>query len=86
MMQHYGREIVAKELGLSEDHPDVERVYLAVYKSFMEVLEFLPIILFLVHTLKGETSSIDHLESNRLKQTRILSSWQVNPVRMLEIS
>lgn len=77
---------MAKELGLSEDHPDVERVYLAVYKSFMEVLEFLPIIIFLVHTLKGETSSIDHLESNRLKQTRILSSWQVNPVRMLEIS
>lgn len=77
---------MAKELGLSEDHPDVERVYLAVYKSFMEVLEFLPIILFLVHTLKGETSTIDHLESNRLKQTRILSSWQVNPVRMLEIS
>jgi len=29
---------VAKELGLSKDHPDVQRVFLAVYKSFMEVL------------------------------------------------
>lgn len=37
--KHYGREIVAKELGLSEDHPDVERVYLAVYKSFMEGID-----------------------------------------------
>ena len=37
-MQHYGQEIVAKELGLKRDHPDVHRVFLAVYKSFMEVL------------------------------------------------
>lgn len=29
---------MAKELGLSEDHQDVQRVFLAVYKSFMEVL------------------------------------------------
>jgi hypothetical protein len=37
-LQHYGKEIVAKELGLSEDHPNVELVFLAVYRSFMEVL------------------------------------------------
>lgn len=30
---------MAKELGLSEDHPDVQRVFLAVYKSFMEVFQ-----------------------------------------------
>lgn len=28
---------MAKELGLKIDHPDVQRVFLAVYKSFMEV-------------------------------------------------
>ncbi|KAG0586714.1 hypothetical protein KC19_2G111500 [Ceratodon purpureus] len=37
--KHYGKEIVAKELGLSEDHPDVQRVFLAVYKSFMEAID-----------------------------------------------
>ncbi|KAL3699304.1 hypothetical protein R1sor_017326 [Riccia sorocarpa] len=37
--KHYGEEIVAKELGLDLQHPDVERVYLAVYKSFMEAID-----------------------------------------------
>lgn len=37
ILQHYGQEIVAKELGLSEDHPDVQRVFLTMYKSFVEV-------------------------------------------------
>ncbi|KAL2609437.1 hypothetical protein R1flu_028010 [Riccia fluitans] len=37
--KHYGEEIVAKELGLDPQHPDVQRVYLAVYKSFMEAID-----------------------------------------------
>lgn len=37
--KHYGREIVAKELGLPQSHPDVEQVFLAVYKSFMEAID-----------------------------------------------
>lgn len=36
--QHFGKEIIAKELRVEEDHPDVHRLYLAVYKSFMEVV------------------------------------------------
>lgn len=43
ILQHYGQEIVAKELGLKKDHPDVQRVFLAVYKSFMEVFTFVEI-------------------------------------------
>ncbi|KAL6581503.1 hypothetical protein OROMI_007426 [Orobanche minor] len=34
--QHFGMEIIAKELQLDEGHPDVHRLFLAVYKSFME--------------------------------------------------
>jgi hypothetical protein len=37
VLQHYGKEIVAKELGLPIEHPDVQTVYLAVYKNFLEV-------------------------------------------------
>jgi hypothetical protein len=36
-LQHFGKEIIAKELGLNEDHEDVHRLYLAIYKSFVEV-------------------------------------------------
>ena len=35
--QHFGKEIIAKELEVDEEHPDVNRLFLAVYKSFMEV-------------------------------------------------
>jgi hypothetical protein len=37
ILQHFGKEIIAKELQLNEDHEDVHRVYLAIYKSFVEV-------------------------------------------------
>jgi hypothetical protein len=37
LFQHFGLEIVAKELGVDISHPDVERVYKAVYKYFVEV-------------------------------------------------
>jgi uncharacterized UPF0160 family protein len=37
ILQHFGKEIIAKELQLNEDHEDVHRVYLAIYKNFVEV-------------------------------------------------
>ncbi|GAB2277908.1 hypothetical protein Dimus_012606 [Dionaea muscipula] len=37
--KHFGKEIVAKELQLDEEHPDVFRVFIAVYKSFMEAID-----------------------------------------------
>ncbi|BBM99180.1 MYG1 exonuclease [Marchantia polymorpha subsp. ruderalis] len=37
--KHFGEEIVAKELGLDKTHPDVQKIYLAVYKSFMEAID-----------------------------------------------
>lgn len=37
LLQHFGKEIIAKELQVDEGHPDVHRLFLAVYKSFMEV-------------------------------------------------
>lgn len=37
ILQHFGKEIIAKELGVHEDHEDVHRLYLAIYKSFVEV-------------------------------------------------
>lgn len=37
--KHYGLEIIAKELQLDEGHPDVYRLYLAVYKSFLEAID-----------------------------------------------
>jgi uncharacterized UPF0160 family protein len=37
--KHFGKEIIAKELEVSEDHEDVHRLYLAIYKSFVEALD-----------------------------------------------
>ncbi|KAK1307209.1 hypothetical protein QJS10_CPA10g00622 [Acorus calamus] len=37
--KHYGREIIAKEIRLDEGHQDVHRLFLAVYKSFMEAID-----------------------------------------------
>lgn len=37
LLQHFGKEIIAKELQVDEGHPNVQRLFLAVYKSFMEV-------------------------------------------------
>lgn len=37
--KHHGREVVATRMGLPADHPDVETVYLAVYKNFMEAVD-----------------------------------------------
>nr|CAD1819036.1 unnamed protein product [Ananas comosus var. bracteatus] len=37
--KHYGKEIIAKELQLDEDHQDVQRLYLAVYKNFIEAID-----------------------------------------------
>ncbi|KOM58212.1 hypothetical protein LR48_Vigan11g124600 [Vigna angularis] len=35
--KHFGKEIIAKELKVDEVHQDVHHIYLAVYKSFMEL-------------------------------------------------
>ncbi|XP_066319242.1 uncharacterized protein [Miscanthus floridulus] len=37
--KHFGKEIIAKELGVNEDHEDVHRLYLSIYKSFVEALD-----------------------------------------------
>ncbi|MFS8029790.1 putative metal-dependent protein hydrolase [Helianthus anomalus] len=37
--KHFGTEIIAKEVQLDEGHPDVHRLYLAIYKSFMEAID-----------------------------------------------
>ncbi|CAN4082254.1 unnamed protein product [Withania somnifera] len=37
--KHFGKEIIAKELQVDEEHPDVLRLFLAVYKSFMEAID-----------------------------------------------
>eukprot|EP00249_Psilotum_nudum_P005391 c18828_g1_i1 orf=164-1345(-) len=37
--KHFGHEIIAKELGLDLSHSDVERVYLAVYRNFLEAID-----------------------------------------------
>ncbi|CAL5442789.1 unnamed protein product [Camellia sinensis] len=37
--KHYGMELIAKELQLDDRHPDVHRLYLAIYKSFMEAID-----------------------------------------------
>ncbi|KAH0922983.1 hypothetical protein HID58_023001 [Brassica napus] len=39
LVQHFGKEIIAKELNVDQDHPDVLRLFLAVYKSFMEAID-----------------------------------------------
>lgn len=38
VFQHYGLEIIAKELQIDQTHPDVHRLFLAVYKNFIEVV------------------------------------------------
>lgn len=37
--KHYGNEIIAKLMGCSQDEPDVQVMYLQVYKSFMEAID-----------------------------------------------
>lgn len=37
--KHFGREIVAAAMQRPQDNPDVEAVYLAVYKNFMEAID-----------------------------------------------
>ncbi|KAL8148460.1 uncharacterized protein LOC141708301 isoform X1 [Apium graveolens] len=37
--KHYGLEIIAKEIQLDKEHPDVYKLYLAVYKSFIEAID-----------------------------------------------
>ncbi|KAL8552886.1 hypothetical protein ACS0TY_001534 [Phlomoides rotata] len=37
--KHFGKEIIAKELEVDEDHPDVDRLFLAVYRNFMEAID-----------------------------------------------
>ncbi|KAI5084057.1 hypothetical protein GOP47_0000226 [Adiantum capillus-veneris] len=37
--KYYGPEIIAKELSLHVKHPDVDRVYIALYKSFVEAID-----------------------------------------------
>ncbi|KAJ7959393.1 UPF0160 protein MYG1, mitochondrial-like [Quillaja saponaria] len=37
--KHYGLEIIAKELQLDEGHPNVHRLFLAIYKNFMEAID-----------------------------------------------
>ncbi|KAG5060153.1 hypothetical protein AAZX31_01G092100 [Glycine max] len=37
--KHFGKEIIAKELEVDEEHRDVHHIYLAVYKSFMEAID-----------------------------------------------
>ncbi|CAI5477347.1 unnamed protein product [Closterium sp. Yama58-4] len=37
--KHYGQEVVAGLMGLPQTHADVHKVYLAIYRSFMEALD-----------------------------------------------
>ncbi|CAA0843240.1 Metal-dependent protein hydrolase [Striga hermonthica] len=37
--RHFGKEIIAKELQVDEEHPDVHRLFLVIYKSFMEAID-----------------------------------------------
>lgn len=37
--KHYGLEIIAKEIQQDKGHPDVYKLYLAVYKSFIEAID-----------------------------------------------
>ncbi|XP_010252461.1 PREDICTED: UPF0160 protein C694.04c [Nelumbo nucifera] len=37
--KHFGMEIIAKELQLDKGHPDVHRLFQAIYKSFMEAID-----------------------------------------------
>ncbi|XAR71605.1 hypothetical protein NMG60_11017960 [Bertholletia excelsa] len=37
--KHYGMEIIAKQLHLDVEHPDVHKLYLALYKNFIEAVD-----------------------------------------------
>ncbi|GMY30625.1 UPF0160 protein-like [Fagus crenata] len=37
--KHFGKEIIAKELQVDEGHPNVHRLFLSIYKSFMEAID-----------------------------------------------
>ncbi|KAL9679317.1 hypothetical protein QQ045_017175 [Rhodiola kirilowii] len=37
--KHFGKEIIAKELQLNDEHPDVHKIFLALYRSFMEAID-----------------------------------------------
>jgi uncharacterized UPF0160 family protein len=37
--KHYGRDIIASHMKLPVDHPDVQTVYLEVYKNFIEAVD-----------------------------------------------
>ncbi|OWM75525.1 hypothetical protein CDL15_Pgr021689 [Punica granatum] len=37
--KHYGTELIAKDVELHEGHPDVHRLFLAVYKNFIEAVD-----------------------------------------------
>ncbi|XP_024991172.1 UPF0160 protein MYG1, mitochondrial-like isoform X2 [Cynara cardunculus var. scolymus] len=38
-LEHYGVEIIAKEIQMDEGHPDVHSLFLAVYKNFVEAVD-----------------------------------------------
>lgn len=54
--KHFGRDIVAAQLGQPAESPDVETVYLAVYKHFMEAIDGID--------NGGNTSSADSFSSH----------------------
>ncbi|KAL0326715.1 UNVERIFIED_CONTAM: hypothetical protein Sangu_1749500 [Sesamum angustifolium] len=37
--KHFGKEIIAKELQVDEEHPNVHRLFLAIYKNFIEAID-----------------------------------------------
>ncbi|KAE9603339.1 hypothetical protein Lal_00008301 [Lupinus albus] len=37
--KHFGKEIIANQLRVNEEHPDVHHIFLAVYRSFMEAID-----------------------------------------------
>ncbi|RLN34180.1 uncharacterized protein C2845_PM03G00910 [Panicum miliaceum] len=69
---HFGKEIIAKELGVNEDHEDVHRLYLAIYKSFIE---------WKLHLFELEEElKIDPLTKYVLYQDVRSQSWRVQAV------
>lgn len=39
MFKHYGHEVIASIMQLPSSHPDIDIVFLKVYKSFMEAID-----------------------------------------------
>jgi len=37
--KHFGREVIGATLGIPVDHPDMEAIYLQVYKTFIEAVD-----------------------------------------------